>query len=195
MYNPPNVNTSFSHKRKFVKSEQNETTRYLGNQVGVLPLAHTNWEVRIRAIKRRVITATNCGTSVIERIQVFIAVIISAILFPAKMFPPSPAVLKQLVDIQKKFIWGNQSNEDKTRHKISPLLIYIPRRAGGLGLISIPVVIHTLMVKEATCWLLQQRYLYSQAWREYSGLSKRYMFVSPRPHSARIPTTVRKEST
>ncbi|KAI9907104.1 hypothetical protein PsorP6_003935 [Peronosclerospora sorghi] len=86
MYNPPNVNTSFSHERKFVKSDQNETTRYLGHQVGVLTLAHKNWAVRIRAIKRRVITATNCGTSVIERIQVLNAVIIPAILFKGKCF-------------------------------------------------------------------------------------------------------------
>ncbi|KAI9922190.1 hypothetical protein PsorP6_001763 [Peronosclerospora sorghi] len=66
--------------------EQNVTTRYLGHQVGVQPLAHTNWAVRIIAIKRRVITATNCGTSVIERIQVFNAVIIPAILLQRKCF-------------------------------------------------------------------------------------------------------------
>ncbi|KAI9912499.1 hypothetical protein PsorP6_006183 [Peronosclerospora sorghi] len=165
MYNPPNVNTSFSHKRKFVK-EQNETTRYLGHQVGILPLAHTNWAVRIRAIKRRVITATNCGTPVIERIQVFNAVIVPAILLTAKMFPPSPAVLKQLVDIQKKFIWGNQSNEDK-KCKISPLMIYIPRRAGGLG---------------------------GSNPHPNGEVSNVLAITSKRP-SARIPTTVRKEPT
>ena len=81
----------------------------------------------------------------------FNAIALPAIFFTAKAFAPDQQTYRELIHLQKKFIWSNQTSNEPGRHKISPHLLFIPKAAGGLGLISIPVAIHTLAVKEQRC--------------------------------------------
>ncbi|KAE9032193.1 hypothetical protein PR001_g10729 [Phytophthora rubi] len=156
-----------------------ETVPYLGYEVGFGDLSKINWEKRLRALQRRMGTAERAATTIRDRVDLLNVIVLPAILFTAKMFPPSPAVLTQLVNMQKQFLWRRQLKDDPSRHKFSPSLIFTPKKAGGLGLIAIPVAIQAQRVKTTMLWLLERQDIYHDAWRSWMGLSGDEPAVTP----------------
>ncbi|OWZ07213.1 RxLR effector protein [Phytophthora megakarya] len=150
--------------------KEGHTTKYLGYEIGFGKLAQANWAHRIRAVQRRMVTAEAAATTVVDRVDLFNTIVMPALLFTAKWFPPPQEVLTQLINMQKQFVWRRQMKDDPSRHKMTPQLIFTPRRAGGLGLIDIPVAIQTQRVNSIMIWLISARDRYQQAWRYLSGL-------------------------
>ncbi|OWZ10009.1 RxLR effector protein [Phytophthora megakarya] len=110
--------------------QQRRTQKYLGYEVGFADQNRVNWANRIRIIQRRMITAETAPKTVHDRVDLFNTVALPSIPFTAKMFGPSPEVLRQLVNIQKNFIWKKRMEDDPGRHKMSPKWIFQPQEAG-----------------------------------------------------------------
>jgi hypothetical protein len=111
--------------------------RYLGYQVGTGELVNVNWASRIRNIQRRLATATQVATSVATRMLLLNVVMLPSILFTAAIFDTPQWAAKQLRNLQKQFLWRQSVAVDTSRHKMNPGLIFTPKQAGGLGLVSI----------------------------------------------------------
>ncbi|OWZ17931.1 RxLR effector protein [Phytophthora megakarya] len=161
-----------------------DTVRYLGYDIGFTNLTKVNWAKRIRSVKRRMATAEHVSTTVVDRVDLLNAIVLPAITFTAKFFPPTQDVITSLTNMQKQFLWRRQVKDDPSRHKMTPNLIFTPRAAGGLGLVAIPVALQTQRVKDTMFWLIGRQSIYKQAWLQYMGLqvtqSRSTVGVTPR---------------
>uniref|UniRef100_A0AAV1TWU4 Reverse transcriptase domain-containing protein n=1 Tax=Peronospora matthiolae TaxID=2874970 RepID=A0AAV1TWU4_9STRA len=117
------------------------TTRYLGHQVGTGDLADANWAVRIRTVQRRLATATRLATSVTFRAQILNVILLPGILYTAAVFDTPAWADRELRNLQKQFLWRHSLSTETSRHKVTPGLLYTPRAAGGIKLISIIVAV------------------------------------------------------
>jgi hypothetical protein len=50
---------------------------------------------------------------------------------------------------------------------VNPGLLYTPKQAGGVGLVSIAIACKTQRVKQTMLWLIQRRDTYFQAWKAW----------------------------
>ncbi|CAI5712945.1 unnamed protein product [Peronospora destructor] len=141
-----------------------QTTRYLGYQVGTGDLVDANWALRIRNVRKRLATAASLSTSVAIRILLLNAIMLPAVLFTAAVFRLLQWARAELHNIQKQFLWHHSTSTSSSRHKVNPGLMYTPRGAGGIGLVSMDVAICTQNLKNAIKWLIQKRDRYFYAW-------------------------------
>ena len=130
-----------------------QTTRYLGYQVRTEDLVDANWALRIRNVRKRLAIAASLSTSVAVRIMLLNAIMLPAVLFTAAVFRLPQWARAELHNLQKQFLWQHSTSTDSSRYKVNPGLLYTPRGAGGIGLVSIDVAICTQNLKHATKWL------------------------------------------
>ena len=64
----------------------NETTRYLGYHVGTGEITNANWALRLRNVRRPLLTATGVATSVTNRVIVLNTIVLPSVLFTAAAF-------------------------------------------------------------------------------------------------------------
>ena len=155
------------------------TTRYLGYQVGTGKLRNINWVLRIKSAQRRLFTATQVATTLEHRVLILNAIVLPGILFTASFFEPPDWALKQLDHLYKQFLWKFFNRIEPGRHKVAPGLIYTPRNAGGIGLVSVPVAIKTQRVKHAILALTRPEDVYLPAWVSWHTHGAPHQTVSP----------------
>ncbi|KAE9273288.1 hypothetical protein PR003_g29950, partial [Phytophthora rubi] len=144
-----------------------DTIRYLGYAVGTGPLTDINWATRIRAVQRRLATASQLSTSVEFRVLMLNVIMLPVILFTAAAFDMPHWVNTQIMNIQKQFLWHHSTAAEASRHKVSPALLYTPKQAGGVGLASVQVACKTQRVKHTLLWMLQKKDIYHAAWKSW----------------------------
>jgi hypothetical protein len=144
-----------------------DTVRYLGYAVGTGELSDVNWAARIRAVQRRLATATQLATSVENRALILNVIMMPSVLFTAAAFDMPKWAAAQIRNLQKQFLWRRSTSVDKSRHKMNPELVYTPRQAGGVGVASVQLACQTQRAKHTIQWLVQKRDIYFVAWREW----------------------------
>jgi hypothetical protein len=80
---------------------QGDTVRYLGYAVGTGELTDVNWAGRIRAVQRRLATATQIATSVSNRVTLLNTIMLPSILFTAAAFEMPAWAATQIRNMQK----------------------------------------------------------------------------------------------
>jgi hypothetical protein len=159
-----------------------DTVRYLGHAVGTGNLWDVNWAQRIRGVQRWLATAAQLATSVENRVLILNVIMLPSVLFTAAVFEMPDWAGNELRNIQKQFLWSHSTAKDAARHKVNPGLLYAPRQAGGVGLVSIDLASKTQLVKQTMLWLIQRRYAYYEAWKAWAwrGMaSGQYQEVTP----------------
>ncbi|KAF1319820.1 reverse transcriptase, partial [Globisporangium splendens] len=86
--------------------QREEHCRYLGIQVGQTPSNASNWSKCIQALRVRLRLARLKTHSVAQRAAVASAVIIPKVLYVARHSWPSTAIVNQLHDLVKQFVWA-----------------------------------------------------------------------------------------
>lgn len=132
-----------------------KTVRYLGHAVGTGDRQKVDWATRIRNVQRRLATAAQLATSV-EKVKILNVIMLPSILFTAAVFDMPAWAEAQILNIQKQFLWQHSTSTEATRHRT-------PKRAGGVGLASVPVACLTQNVKQTMCWLIQRHDNYYDA--------------------------------
>jgi hypothetical protein len=144
-----------------------ETVRYLGYEVGTGELTDVNWAGRIRAVQRRLATATRLATSVENRVIILNVILLPSVLFTAGAFDMPAWTEEQLRNLQKQFLWRKTTSVERSRHKMNPGLVFAPREAGGLGVTAIPLACKTQRAKQTILWLMQKKDIYFHAWKAW----------------------------
>jgi hypothetical protein len=169
-----------------------ETVRYLGIQIGTGNITQANWEDRLQKLRTRLIIAAKVSNSVVGRVLILNSVLLPSILFTAGYIKPPAKVVDQLVNLQKQFLWKSTLGTDGTRHKVSPSLLYLPVKDGGIGLYSIPLAIKRQAMRRTTRWLQRARNKYTEAWHEqvHQGNSRNWGCgaISPKERSQHAKT-------
>ncbi|KAF1336404.1 Rxlr effector protein, partial [Globisporangium splendens] len=169
-----------------------ETVRYLGIQIGTGNITQANWEDRLQKLRTRLIIATKVSNSVVGRVLILNSVLLPAILFTAGYIKPPAKVVDQLVNLQKQFLWKSTLGTDGMRHKVSPSLLYLPVKEGGIGLYSIPLAIKRQAMRRTTRWLQRARDRYTEAWHEQVHQDKSQNWgccaISPKERSQHAQT-------
>ncbi|KAF1313456.1 Rxlr effector protein, partial [Globisporangium splendens] len=87
---------------------------------------------------------------------------------------------------------------DGTRHKVSPSLLYLPAKEGGIGLYSIPLAIKRQAMRRTTRWLQRARDKYTEAWHEQMHRDKSQnrgcCAISPKERSQHAQTRLYQTS-
>ncbi|KAF1324786.1 reverse transcriptase, partial [Globisporangium splendens] len=89
--------------------QREEHCRYLGIQVGQTPSNASNWSKCIQALRVRLRLARLKAHSVAQRAAIASAVIIPKVLYVARHSWPSTAIVNQLHDLVKQFVWGSRN--------------------------------------------------------------------------------------
>ena len=142
-------------------------------------MRNINWALRIKSAQRRLFTATRVATTLEHRVLILNAIVLPGILFTASVFEPPDWALKQLDHLYKQFLWKTSNRSELGRHKVAPGLIYTPRNAGGIGLVSVPVAIKTQRVKHAILALTRPEDVYLPAWVSWHTHGAPHKTVSP----------------
>ncbi|OWZ11840.1 RxLR effector protein [Phytophthora megakarya] len=162
------LNTAVAY-RKEIRSipvlRHGETTRYLGYQVGTAELRDVNWADRLRKIQRRLATACRVATSIEDRVAILNAIVLPAVTFTSAAFQLPKWAEKKLQCLQKNFLWQAHVETSGGKHKINPGLVFLPKKVGGIGLVSIPLAVKTQQAKHALLWLIQKPDVYLEAWK------------------------------
>jgi hypothetical protein len=99
-------------------------------------------------------TATQVVTSIENRVTLLNFIMLPAILFTVAVFNMPNWAVKQLVSIQKQFLWQHATGTQTSRHKINHGLVFTPKSAGGVGMASILLACKTERVKHVMVWLI-----------------------------------------
>ncbi|KAF1313882.1 Rxlr effector protein, partial [Globisporangium splendens] len=169
-----------------------ETVRYLGIQIGTGNITQANWEDRLQKLRTRLIIAAKVSNSVVGRVLILNSVLLPSILFTVSYIKPPAKVVDQLVNLQKQFLWKSTLGTDGTRHMVSPSLLYLPVKEGGIGLYSIPLAIKRQAMRRTTRWLQRARDKYTEAWHEqvHQDISQNWgcCAISPKERSQNAQT-------
>ena len=65
-------------------------------------------------------------------------------------------------------LWLHSLSTEKSRHNVNPGLLYAPKAAGGIGLISILVAVKAQRMKHALLWLTQREDRYGTSWKQWN---------------------------
>ncbi|KAF1329275.1 Rxlr effector protein, partial [Globisporangium splendens] len=164
-----------------------ETVRYLGIQIGTGNITQANWEDRLQKLRTRLIIATKVSNSVVGRVLLLNSVLLPSILFTAGYIKP-PSEGRGPASESTKAIFV----EIDTRHKVSPSLLYLPVKEGGIGLYSIPLAIKRQAMRRTTRWLQRVRDRYTEAWHEQVHQDKSQNWgccaISPKERSQHAQT-------
>ncbi|KAF1331316.1 Nad quinone oxidoreductase, partial [Globisporangium splendens] len=126
--------------------QREEHCRYLGIQVGQTPSNASNWSKCIQALRVRLRLARLKTHSVAQRAAIASAVIIPKVLYVARHSWPSTAIVNQLHDLVKQFVWGSRSGKP-AKPWMKEEQAELKKMNGGL---SVPNIITELMTMSAT---------------------------------------------
>ncbi|KAF1324791.1 Rxlr effector protein, partial [Globisporangium splendens] len=162
------LNTAVVHEQRcgIPVLKHGETVRYLGIQIGTGNITQANWEDRLQKLRTRLIIAAKVSNSVVGRVLILNSILLPSILFTVGYIKPPAKVVDQLVNLQKQFLWKSTLGTDGTRHKVSPFLLYLPVKEGGIGLCSIRLAVKRQEMRRTTRWLQRARDKYTEAWHE-----------------------------
>ncbi|KAF1330991.1 reverse transcriptase, partial [Globisporangium splendens] len=126
--------------------QREEHCRYLGIQVGQTPSNASNWSKCIQALRVRLRLARLKTHSVAQRAAIASAVIIPKVLYVARHSWPSTAIVNQLHDLVKQFVWGSR-NGKPAKPWMKEEQAELKKMNGGL---SVPNIRTELMTMSAT---------------------------------------------
>ncbi|KAF1318308.1 Rxlr effector protein, partial [Globisporangium splendens] len=188
------LNTAVVHEQRcgIPVLKHGETVRYLGIQIGTGNITQANWEDRLQKLRTRLIIAAKVSNSVVGRVLILNSVLLPSILFTVSYIKPPAKVVDQLVNLQKQFLWKSTLGTDGTRHMVSPSLLYLPVKEGGIGLYSIPLAVKRQAMRRTTRWLQRARDKYTEAWHEqvHQDISQNWgcCAISPKERSQNAQT-------
>ncbi|KAF1329401.1 reverse transcriptase, partial [Globisporangium splendens] len=126
--------------------QREEHCRYLGIQVGQTPSNASNWSKCIQALRVRLRLARLKTHSVAQRAAIASAVITPKVLYVARHSWPSTAIVNQLHDLVKQFVWGSR-NGKPAKPWMKEEQAELKKMNGGL---SVPNIRTELMTMSAT---------------------------------------------
>ncbi|KAF1333218.1 reverse transcriptase, partial [Globisporangium splendens] len=126
--------------------QREEHCRYLRIQVGQTPSNASNWSKCIQALRVRLRLARLKTHSVAQRATIASAVTIPKVLYVARHSWPSTAIVNQLHDLVKQFVWGSR-NGKPTKPWMKEEQAELKKMNGGL---SVPNIRTELMMMSAT---------------------------------------------
>ncbi|KAF1319717.1 reverse transcriptase, partial [Globisporangium splendens] len=144
------LNKEFSSTEESVSDihvlQREEHCRYLGIQVGQTPSNASSWSKCIQALRVRLRLARLKTHSVAQRAAIASAVIIPKVLYVARHSWPSTAIVNQLHDLVKQFVWGSRSGKP-AKPWMKEEQAELKKMNGGL---SVPNIRTELMTMSAT---------------------------------------------
>ncbi|KAF1318324.1 Rxlr effector protein, partial [Globisporangium splendens] len=188
------LNTAVVHEQRcgIPVLKHGETVRYLGIRIGTGNITQANWEDRLQKLRTRLIIAAKVSNSVVGRVLILNSVLLPSILFTVSYIKPPAKVVDQLVNLQKQFLWKSTLGTDGTRHMVSPSLLYLPVKEGGIGLYSIPLAVKRQAMRRTTRWLQRARDKYTEAWHDqvHQDISQNWgcCAISPKERSQNAQT-------
>ncbi|KAF1320212.1 Kinesin protein, partial [Globisporangium splendens] len=133
--------------------QREEHCRYLGIQVGQTPSNASNWSKCIQALRVRLRLARLKTHSVAQRAAIASAVIIPKVLYVARHSWPSTAIVNQLHDLVKQFIWGSR-NGKPAKPWMKEEQAELKKMNGGLSVPNIRTELMTMSATAVSKWSL-----------------------------------------
>ena len=95
------------------------------------------------------------ATSVQHRVVILNAIVLPSVLFTSAVFDMPRWEHTELAQLYKRFLSHHASEAEVYRHKINPALLFTPKQAGGVGLVSFEVDLKSQRTKLALRYILQ----------------------------------------
>ncbi|KAF1314714.1 reverse transcriptase, partial [Globisporangium splendens] len=133
--------------------QREEHCRYLGIQVGQTPSNASNWSKCIQALRVRLRLARLKTHSVAQRAAIASAVIIPKVLYVARHSWPSTAIVNQLHDLVKQFIWGSR-NGKPAKPWMKEEQAELKKMNGGLSVPNIRTELMTMSATAVSKWAI-----------------------------------------
>ncbi|KAF1314221.1 reverse transcriptase, partial [Globisporangium splendens] len=133
--------------------QREEHCRYLGIQVGQTPSNASNWSKCIQALRVRLRLARLKTHSVAQRAAIASAVIIPKVLYVARHSWPSTAIVNQLHDLVKQFVWGSR-NGKPAKPWMKEEQAELKKMNGGLSVPNIRTELMTMSATAVSKWAI-----------------------------------------
>ncbi|KAF1315300.1 reverse transcriptase, partial [Globisporangium splendens] len=133
--------------------QREEHCRYLGIQVGQTPSNAINWSKCIQALRVRLRLARLKTHSVAQRAAIASAVIIPKVLYVARHSWPSTAIVNQLHDLVKQFVWGSR-NGKPAKPWMKEEQAELKKMNGGLSVPNIRTELMTMSATAVSKWAI-----------------------------------------
>ncbi|KAF1327227.1 reverse transcriptase, partial [Globisporangium splendens] len=133
--------------------QREEHCRYLGIQVGQTPSNASNWSKCIQALRVRLRLARLKTHSVAQRAAIASAVIIPKVLYVARHSWPSTAIVNQLHDLVKQFVWGSR-NGKPAKPWMKEEQAELKKMNGGLSVPNIRTELMTMSATAVSRWAI-----------------------------------------
>ncbi|KAF1328105.1 reverse transcriptase, partial [Globisporangium splendens] len=133
--------------------QREEHCRYLGIQVGQTPSNASNWSKCIQTLRVRLRLARLKTHSVAQRAAIASAVIIPKVLYVARHSWPSTAIVNQLHDLVKQFVWGSR-NGKPAKPWMKEEQAELKKMNGGLSVPNIRTELMTMSATAVSKWAL-----------------------------------------
>ncbi|KAF1336414.1 reverse transcriptase, partial [Globisporangium splendens] len=151
------LNKEFSSTEESVSDihvlQREEHCRYLGIQVGQTPSNASNWSKCIQALRVRLRLARLKTHSVAQRAAIASAVIIPKVLYVARHSWPSTAIVNQLHDLVKQFVWGSR-NGKPAKPWMKEEQAELKKMNGGLSVPNIRTELMTMSATAVSKWAI-----------------------------------------
>ncbi|KAF1327406.1 reverse transcriptase, partial [Globisporangium splendens] len=133
--------------------QREEHCRYLGIQVGQMPSNASNWSKCIQALRVRLRLVRLKTHSVAQRTAIASAVIIPKVLYVARHSWPSTAIVNQLHDLVKQFVWGSR-NGKPAKPWMKEEQAELKKMNGGLSVPNIRTELMTMSATAVSRWAI-----------------------------------------
>ncbi|KAF1319812.1 hypothetical protein FI667_g12887, partial [Globisporangium splendens] len=133
--------------------QREEHCRYLGIQVGQTPSNVSNWSKCIQALRVRLRLARLKTHSVAQRAAIASVVIIPKVLYVARHSWPSTAIVNQLHDLVKQFVWGSR-NGKPVKPWMKEEQAELKEMNGGLSVPNIRTELMTMSATAVSKWAI-----------------------------------------
>ncbi|KAF1321216.1 reverse transcriptase, partial [Globisporangium splendens] len=133
--------------------QREEHCRYLGIQVGQTPSNASSWSKCIQALRVRLRLARLKTHSVAQRAAIASAVIIPKVLYVARHSWPSTAIVNQLHDLVKQFVWGSR-NGKPAKPWMKEEQAELKKMNGGLSVPNIRTELMTMSATAVSKWAI-----------------------------------------
>ncbi|KAF1329640.1 reverse transcriptase, partial [Globisporangium splendens] len=133
--------------------QREEHCRYLGIQVGQTPSNAINWSKCIQALRVRLRLVRLKTHSVAQRAAIASAAIIPKVLYVARHSWPSTAIVNQLHDLVKQFVWGSR-NGKPAKPWMKDEQAELKKMNGGLSVPNIRTELMTVSATAVSKWAI-----------------------------------------
>jgi hypothetical protein len=120
--------------------------RFLGIPVGSNPRRRATWSTIVESMKKRLCLWNGRNLSIGGRVTLINSVLSSIPLYFFSFYKAPMSVLKELMSIQRKFLWGGSTNHKKVCW-VSWDQICPPKDKGGLGIKNLEIFNSSLLCK------------------------------------------------